>query len=122
MRRLGLMFLVLLLPIGSARSQVRVRSGIGIEIGLPGVRIRTHGHGHGHHRRVVRHYPRRGRRVVAPRHHVHARSCYRYVRERVWVPAVCEYRPDARGRYYRVIVSPGYYSFETRRIRVCGHD
>ena len=131
MRILGCLFLGLLLPASVASSQVRVRSGARIDVRSP----RT--------RKVKVRLPSRGVRVLPPRRHeksprgrrlrearqvrrhhaTHCRCCghWKTVRERVWIPPIYEWRRDACGRAYRVLVRHGHYRWVTRRVWVRHH-
>ncbi len=63
-------------------------------------------HDYGHRRRYRRSHRSRG--------------YWKIVVERVWCPAVYEWRRDSCGRYYRYCVRRGYYDSVERRVWVDG--
>jgi hypothetical protein len=104
MRRLALLALVSLLPLGSAKSQVVVRGGFDIGVRLPRivrVQIGHRGPSHRPHRVDTR-----------------SRGHWEVRQERVWVEPAYEYRRDACGRYYRVCVGQGHWTYVERRVWV----
>lgn len=128
MRFLTCLLLGVLLPAGEADAQIRVQGSVGINVRLPRVRIHAQvpvSHSPRTHRRSHRRIARSTRVVVAPPAHRrgctprrHVRGRWKTVRQRVWVPAVYEWRRDACGRYFRVIVRHGYWHWSRHRIWV----